>query len=112
MLPGPVVAFSPIPNEARTDLHNVRGTVAMAKLPTDPDSATSQWFINLADNSGPPNNLDTTNGGFTVFGVVSAAGMTTADAIAALPILRCQPLLWLGLHPPATARLFVGLSEG
>ncbi|CAN5400462.1 hypothetical protein BH20VER3_BH20VER3_08380 [soil metagenome] len=85
IVPGPVVTFSPIPNEARPDLHNVRGTIAMAKLATDPDSATSQWFINLADNSGEPNNLDTTNGGFTVFGTVSAAGMTTADAIAAVP---------------------------
>jgi cyclophilin family peptidyl-prolyl cis-trans isomerase len=86
ILPGPVATFSPIPNEARPDLHNVRGTISMAKLSTDPDSATSQWFINLADNSGPPSNLDSTNGGFTVFGVVSAAGMTTADAIAALPV--------------------------
>lgn len=85
VLPGPVAAFSPIPNEARPDLHNVRGTIAMAKLPDAPDSATSQWFINLADNSGPPSNLDTTNGGFTVFGQVNATGMTTADAIAALP---------------------------
>jgi cyclophilin family peptidyl-prolyl cis-trans isomerase len=85
LLPGPVTAFSPIPNEARPDLHNVRGTIAMAKLPDEPDSATSQWFINLFDNSGPPNNLDTINGGFTVFGTVSAAGMTTADAIVALP---------------------------
>ena len=85
ILPGPVVAFSPIPNEARPDLHNVRGTISMAKLPDDPDSATSQWFINLTDNSGPPNNLDTVNGGFTVFGTVSTAGMTTADAIGALP---------------------------
>jgi cyclophilin family peptidyl-prolyl cis-trans isomerase len=85
VLPGPVTAFSPIPNEARPDLHNVRGTIAMAKLPDDPDSATSQWFINLIDNSGPPNNLDTVNGGFTVFGTVSDAGMTTADAIGALP---------------------------
>jgi cyclophilin family peptidyl-prolyl cis-trans isomerase len=85
ILPGPVTAFSPIPNEARPDLHNVRGTIAMAKLPDDPDSATSQWFINLIDNSGPPTNLDTENGGYTVFGTVSAAGMTTADAIGALP---------------------------
>ena len=84
LLPGPVTTFSPIPNEARPDLHNVRGTIAMAKLPDEPDSATSQWFINLFDNSGPPNNLDTVNGGFTVFGTVSAAGMTTADAIAGL----------------------------
>src|SRR4030095_2305095 len=84
LFPGPVTAFSPIPNEARPDLHNVRGTIAMAKLPDDPDSATSQWFINLIDNSGPPTNLDTANGGYTVFGTVSAAGMTTADAIGAL----------------------------
>ena len=90
LLPGPVAAFSPIPNEARPDLHNVRGTISMAKLSTDPNSATSQWFINLADNSGPPSNLDSTNGGFTVFGVVSAAGMTTADAIAALPVYNAQ----------------------
>ena len=81
LLPGPVTTFSPIPNEARPDLHNVRGTIAMAKLPDEPDSATSQWFINLVDSS----NLDTDNGGYTVFGTVSAAGMTTADAIAALP---------------------------
>ncbi len=46
---------------------NVRGTLAMAKLPGDPDSATSQFFINLADNS---DNLDSQNGGFTVFGRV------------------------------------------
>ena len=85
LLPGPVTTFSPIPNEARPDLHNVRGTIAMAKIPDEPDSATSQWFINLFDNSGPPNNLDTVNGGFTVFGTISAAGMTTADAIVALP---------------------------
>jgi len=92
LLPGPVTAFSPIPNEARPDLHNVRGTIAMAKLPDDPDSATSQWFINLTDNSGPPNNLDTVDGGFTVFGTVSAAGMTTADAIGAVPIYNASLL--------------------
>ncbi len=83
--PGPVVSFGAIPNEARPDLHNVRGTISMAKLPTDPNSATNQWFINLTDNSGEPNNLDTTNGGFTVFGTISDAGMVTADAIAAVP---------------------------
>jgi len=64
----------------------------MAKLPDDPDSATSQWFINLTDNSGPPNNLDTVNGGFTVFGTVSAAGMTTADAIGVVPIYDVSSL--------------------
>lgn len=88
-LPSPVPTFSPIPNEARADLHNVRGTIAMAKLADDPDSATSQWFINLVDNR---DDLDTVDGGFTVFGTVSAAGMTTADAIAALPTYSEVPL--------------------
>lgn len=46
---------------------NTKGTIAMAKLPGDPNSASSEWFINLADNSS---NLDNQNGGFTVFGRV------------------------------------------
>ena len=60
---------------------NVRGTIAMAKLGSDPNSATSQWFINLANNAS---NLDNQNGGFTVFGEVTA-GMDVIDAIAGLP---------------------------
>lgn len=60
--------FGSITNEFATGplRSNIRGTLAMAKLPNDPDSATSQFFINLADNT----NLDTQNGGFTVFGRV------------------------------------------
>ena len=61
---------------------NLRATIAMAKLSGDPDSATSQWFVNLVDNSVP---LDTDNGGFTVFGDVIGSGMTVVDAIAAIP---------------------------
>jgi cyclophilin family peptidyl-prolyl cis-trans isomerase len=60
---------------------NVRGTIAMAKTASDPNSATNQWFISLADNSA---NLDVQNGGFTVFGQVIGSGMTVVDAIAAV----------------------------
>ncbi len=67
----------PVANEF--DRSNVRGTIAMAKLASSPDSATSQWFINLTDNSG---NLDHQNGGFTVFGEVVASDLDVIDSIA------------------------------
>ena len=67
------VAFADIPDYGTITnefgvgprLSNTFGTVAMAKLGGDPNSASSEWFINLADNS---ENLDNQNGGFTVFG--------------------------------------------
>jgi cyclophilin family peptidyl-prolyl cis-trans isomerase len=80
----------PIPTDPRIENEfnrsNVRGTIAMAKLGGDPDSATSQWFINLADNSANLDGDDGQGGGFfTVFGHVIGDGMEVADAIAALP---------------------------
>ena len=72
----------PIINEF--GLSNVRGTIAMAKG-NDPNSATSQFFINLDDNSGPPPALDTQNGGFTVFGSVIKGMEDVVDTIANVP---------------------------
>ena len=62
---------------------NLRGTIAMAKVEGNPHSATSQWFINLGNNSF----LDTSNGGFTVFGRVMGSGMQVVDAINALRLV-------------------------
>src|ERR1700748_2767555 len=63
LTPTAVATASPIPNEP--GISNKRGTIAMAQNGSDANSATSQWFINVADNGGSPNNLDTrfNNGG-------------------------------------------------
>ena len=75
-------AYSYVPTDPSIanefSLSNIRGTIAMAKFGSDPDSATSQWFFNLGDNSA---NLDIQNGGFTVFGRV-VEGMDVVDSIA------------------------------
>ena len=70
----------PVVNEFA--LSNLRGTVSMAKLADQPDSATSGFFISLADNSQI---LDPQNGGFTVFARVIGTGMDIADTIEDVP---------------------------
>ena len=64
------------------NLPNARGTLAAART-SDINSATSEWYFNVRDNStvlGPTN-----GGGYTVFGRVIGNGMAVVDAIAALP---------------------------
>ncbi|MFN7919492.1 MAG: peptidylprolyl isomerase [Bryobacteraceae bacterium] len=73
----------PIRNEY--NVSNTRGTIAMAKLGSGPDTATNQWFFNLGDNS---QNLNNQNGGFTVFGrIANDAGLQVMDRIAALRVI-------------------------
>ena len=70
-----------VPNESRNGQDNVRGSVAAART-NDPDSASSQFFVNVTDNPA----LDATRRepGYTVFGRV-AEGMDAIDEIAELP---------------------------
>ena len=84
------VATDPaIVNEFSTSRSNIARTVSMAKLGGNPDSATSQFFFNLADNSS---NLDNQNGGFTVFGRV-IGGWSVVTTIAAFSVRNLNTYL-------------------
>lgn len=72
----------PITLEVGVGLSNVPWTVAMARS-AQADSATSQFFINLVDNAA----LDTQDGGYAVFGQVTAG----TSVIAALVGATCAP---------------------
>ena len=73
---------SPIPLESQNGLRNLRGTIAMART-SDPNSATSQFFVNVADNASldypKPDGY-----GYAVFGKV-ISGMNVIDKIVAVP---------------------------
>jgi cyclophilin family peptidyl-prolyl cis-trans isomerase len=71
-----------IVNEAKNGLKNFRGTVAMARMP-DPDSASSQFFINHRDNNESLDYGGPAGAGYTVFGKVTD-GMDVVDKIAAV----------------------------
>src|SRR4051794_40006148 len=75
-------ARPPIKNEANNGLSNLRGTISMART-SDPNSATSQFFISVVDNVRA---LDPNPGsaGYAVFGKV-VSGMDVVDAIVSVP---------------------------
>ena len=83
--------FSPIPNEANNGLKNEPGTLAMARA-YDPDSATSQFFINLTDNKFLNfHKPDPRYYGYAVFGRV-IRGMDTVERISKTPTQK------VGMH--------------
>lgn len=71
----------PIKSEWQNGLKNFRGTISMARMPGQPDSATSQFFINLVDNASLDMNRD--GAAYAVFGRV-VEGMDVVDAIRAV----------------------------
>ena len=83
----PKETHAPIALE-KSGLENARGTIAMART-ANPDSATSQFFVNLVDNSAL-NYRDLYNPGYTVFGHV-VSGMDVVDEIAGVATGRQGP---------------------
>src|SRR5687768_8766528 len=69
----------PIKNESTNGLSNTRGTLAMARTSV-PDSATSQFFINVVDNNFLDRNQSRDGVGYCVFGKV-IEGMDVVDKI-------------------------------
>ena len=75
---------APIPLESRNGLKNTRGTLAMART-MDPNSATAQFFINVADNPFLDADNARDGNGYAVFGRV-LEGMDVVDKIKSVPV--------------------------
>lgn len=75
----------PVPLEANNGLSNLRGAVALGRAEA-PDSATAEFYINLADNTPLDHKADDPGNstGYAVFGQV-ISGMDVVDAIGAVP---------------------------
>jgi cyclophilin family peptidyl-prolyl cis-trans isomerase len=103
---------APISNEAGNGLSNLRGMVGMVWT-SDPQSATSQFFINQRDNFFLDHRNDTVQGfGYAVFGRV-VKGMNVVDAIAAVPTGPLNGFDDVPLTPVVMTRVIVhrGLFE-
>ena len=72
---------APITLESNNGLSNARGSIAMARA-VDPNSATSQFYVNLVDNPGL--NYSAASPGYAVFGSV-VGGMDVVDRMATVP---------------------------
>ncbi len=109
--PSAIPTNATVPNEFKVS--NTTGTLAMALLSGDPNSATDEWFFNLADNSSQLDNASSGGGPFTVFGqVADSAGLAVMNAIAAVPTYAYNstfaaiPLLnWDGVSALAESNL-------
>jgi len=98
---------APIPLEVGTGLSNTQWTIAMART-SDPASATSQFFINLVDNSG---SLDPgLTAGYAVFGTVTS-GTTDVTAIVGAPCAVIPLFLPSGECTPTPNMVITSASQ-
>lgn len=102
-----VPTFDPIPLENPNG--NYRGTLGMART-ADPNSARSQWFINLQDNSQFLDAASSLNEGYAVFGEIIGDGMTVVDAIASLPTVEPIDTYYSYGSPPLLNGSYVRMS--
>jgi cyclophilin family peptidyl-prolyl cis-trans isomerase len=85
----------PIRNEANPFIPNLRGTISMART-SNPDSATSQFFINVVDNASL--NKTSTNHGYAVFGKV-VKGLDVADKMSKVKTKRANYMADIPVEP-------------
>jgi cyclophilin family peptidyl-prolyl cis-trans isomerase len=96
----------PIKNEASNGVHNGRGTLAMART-AEPNSATAQFFINVAENNFLDHQDDTVRGmGYAVFGRV-VNGMDVVDKIVGQPTTSVGPMADIPVTPVVMKRVQV-----
>ena len=81
-----VTSQAPVLNEF--GISNMRGTLAYAKLGGNPNSATSEWFFNLAEQLQRISTIRTED--LPSLAESSGTGMTVVDSIAALPVFAFQ----------------------
>ncbi len=88
-----------VANEAANGLKNRRGTIAMARQPQDPNSATSQFIINLADNPALDHQgNEPEKYGYCVFGEITA-GLDVLEKIAAVQVRDTETFVRLPVQP-------------
>ena len=90
---------APIANEAKNGLSNTRGTISYART-SDPNSATSQFFINVVDNSTKLDPEMYDPNGYAVFGAVTE-GMDIVDQIVAVETTTVGPYADVPVEPVA-----------
>ncbi|MFO8143039.1 MAG: peptidylprolyl isomerase [Marinobacter sp.] len=98
---------APVVNEGVATLPNLRGTIAMART-SAPDSATSQFFINVAKNDFL--NTGVRGAGYAVFGKVTD-GMGVVDRIAGMQTGRRQGMDDVPLQPVIVERVSLVAAE-